>query len=67
VEARLSQPCLVLGIKSAVYTGAFAPDGKSVAVAGFDGMVRLHDPMTGKLVKEFAPVAVATASAQASK
>jgi WD40 repeat protein len=51
------------GVKSPVYTLAFAPDGKSVAVAGFDGMVRLHDPMTGKLIKEFAPAPVATAQA----
>jgi WD40 repeat protein len=49
-------------IKSPVYTVAFAPDGKRVAVAGFDGMVRLHDPTTGKLIKEFAPAPVATAS-----
>ena len=38
------------------------PDGKSVAVAGFDGMVRLHEAATGKLIKEFAPAPVATAS-----
>jgi WD40 repeat protein len=50
------------GIKAAVYTVAFAPDGKTVAVAGFDGMVRLHDATTGKLIKEFAPAPVATAS-----
>jgi WD40 repeat protein len=50
------------GIKSPIYTMAYAPDGKSVAVAGFDGMVRLHDPATGKLIKEFAPAPVTTAS-----
>ena len=35
------------------YTVAFSPDGKTVASAGFDGMVRLNDPTTGKLIKEF--------------
>ena len=32
---------------------AFRPDGKTIASAGFDGMVRLNDPATGKLIKEF--------------
>lgn len=27
---------------------AYAPDGKAVATAGYDGAVRLHDPDTGK-------------------
>jgi hypothetical protein len=39
-----------------VYAVAFRPDGKLVATAGFDGLVRLTDPATGKLVKEFVPV-----------
>ena len=39
-----------------VYAVAFRPDGKMVASAGFDGMVRLNDPTTGKLIKEFVPV-----------
>jgi WD40 repeat protein/mono/diheme cytochrome c family protein len=44
------------GIKTPVYAVAFRPDGKLVATAGFDGLVRLTDPATGKLVKEFVPV-----------
>ena len=40
----------------AVYAVAFAPDGKAVAAAGFDGVVRLYDPQTGKKLKEFTPV-----------
>jgi hypothetical protein len=27
-----------------------------VASAGFDGLVRLNDPLTGKLIKEFVPI-----------
>jgi hypothetical protein len=38
---------------------AFRPDGKEIATAGFDGTVRLHDPQTGKLIKEFVPVPLA--------
>ena len=44
---------------------AFAPDGKTVASAGFDGMVRLSDPATGKLIKEFMPVPLKAAATQA--
>ncbi|HEX3147999.1 MAG TPA: c-type cytochrome domain-containing protein [Gemmataceae bacterium] len=44
------------GVKTPVYSVAFRPDGKLVATAGFDGVVRLSDPMTGKLAKEFVPV-----------
>jgi mono/diheme cytochrome c family protein len=40
----------------AIYTIAFHPDGKQLASAGFDGVVRLSDPATGKLIKEFVPV-----------
>jgi dipeptidyl aminopeptidase/acylaminoacyl peptidase len=39
-----------------VYTVAVHPSGKTVASAGFDGTVRLSDPTTGKVVKEFVPV-----------
>ena len=37
---------------------AFRPDGKVLAAAGADGLVRLFNPETGSIVKEFAPVAV---------
>jgi WD40 repeat protein/mono/diheme cytochrome c family protein len=44
------------GQKGAVYALAYRPDGRQVASAGFDGVVRLSDPRTGKLIKEFVPV-----------
>jgi WD40 repeat protein len=44
------------GQKGAVYAVAFSTSGKVVASAGFDGLVRLNDAETGKLIKEFSPV-----------
>lgn len=41
-----------------VFTVAFSPDGKTVAAAGFDGLVRLFDSANGQLIKEFFPVAI---------
>ena len=47
------------GVKTPVYALAFRPDGQAVATAGFDGSVRLNDPQTGKLLKEFVAVPLA--------
>jgi dipeptidyl aminopeptidase/acylaminoacyl peptidase len=41
------------GVTSPAYTVAWHPNGKLLASAGFDGIVWLHDPATGKLVGSF--------------
>ena len=41
--------------KAAVYTIAFGPDGKTLAAAGSDGIVRVFDVETGSPLREFAP------------
>jgi WD40 repeat protein/mono/diheme cytochrome c family protein len=58
LEARLDGRLVATmeNVNGPVYTLAYRPDGKQLASAGFDGMVRLHDPLTGKLSKEFAVV-----------
>ncbi|HEX3725660.1 MAG TPA: c-type cytochrome domain-containing protein [Pirellulales bacterium] len=43
------------GQHGAVYAVTFSTSGKVVASAGFDGLVRLNDAETGKLIKEFSP------------
>ncbi len=46
---------------SGIFTAAFHPQGKVIACGGSDGTVRLSDPATGKLIKEFVPVPLTTA------
>ncbi len=53
------------GPNGGVYAVAWQPDGLAVAWAGFDGVVRLSDPWTGKEIKECVPVPVATVAASA--
>lgn len=43
------------GERGPVHAVAYRPDGQQVASAGFDGVVRLNDPKTGKLIREFVP------------
>jgi WD40 repeat protein len=68
-EARIYQTddgklvCRLEGERGPVYTVAFRPDGQQVASAGFEGLVRLNDAATGKLIKEFVAVPLATAVA----
>jgi WD40 repeat protein len=51
------------GQKGAVYTLSYRPGGKLIASAGFDGVVRLNDATTGKLIKEFTPMPLSAATA----
>ncbi len=44
------------GQAGAVYAVAFHPNMKTVASAGYDGLVRLNNAETGDLIKEFSPV-----------
>lgn len=41
------------GVTGPAFSVAWSPDGKKLASGGFDGIVWLHDPATGKKVKEF--------------
>jgi mono/diheme cytochrome c family protein len=45
-----------------VYAVAWHPAGKLIASAGFDGVVWLHDPATGKLVSSFVVLPKSTQS-----
>jgi WD40 repeat protein len=54
------------GMQGPVYALAYKPDGLSIAVGGADGNVRLFDPKTGKLVKQFVPVPIAAPATQPS-
>jgi WD40 repeat protein len=49
------------GQPGAIYALSYRPDGKQIASAGFDGAVRLSDPNSGKLIKQFIPVPLTTA------
>jgi WD40 repeat protein len=56
-----------LGAIGPVYTVSFRPDGKLIASAGFEGVVRLTDPQTGKVVKDFSPVPLPPAPIKAAR
>lgn len=51
--------CKLEGEKGGVFAAAYRPDGKVIATAGFDGVVRLSDAQTGKLIKELVPIPAA--------
>ncbi|MBI86185.1 MAG: hypothetical protein CMJ81_23560 [Planctomycetaceae bacterium] len=45
-------------IVTGVYAVAFNPDGNTIASAGFDGQVYLHESATGRLLNKFVPVPI---------
>ena len=59
--------CTFEAQKGGVYSVAFRPDGKVVASAGFDGIVRLNDAQTGKLIKEFLGVPIVPPGSSSAK
>ena len=65
----ISRITQILLDQAALYAVAFSPDGKTVAAAGGDGVVRIVETETGKIVKEFSPAPLTEASkvAQAFK
>jgi WD40 repeat protein len=55
------------GQQGAVYAVAFSADGNVVASGGFDGLVRLNDTNTGRLLASFPPVPLVESSVAAGK
>ena len=51
------------GLPGPIYAVSFSPDGTRFAAAGFDGLVRLYETETGKLITEFAAAPVLPAVA----
>ncbi len=50
-------------VSTPIYALAFQPDGKKLAAAGGDGVIRLFDPVSGKVGKEFSPATVTAPTA----
>ena len=52
------------GAGGPVYAVAYKPDGSIIAAGGSDGLVRLFDPKTGSLIRQFIPVPVSSSTSQ---
>jgi len=55
------------GQQGAAYAVDFSSDSQLIASGGFDGVVRLNETETGKLVKEFLPVEIEANDAASAK
>ena len=54
-----AKPLLTLsGIQGPIYAIAYKPDGSEIAIGGADGIIRLFDPKTGNLIRQFVPVPI---------
>jgi len=51
-------------VSGPAYTVAWSADGKSIASAGFEGKVWVHDPVKGSLMKEFTVLPTGKSGAQ---
>ena len=54
------------GQVGAIYALAYSPDGKTLVAGGFDGQVRVIDPATGKVLKQFTALPGAGAAVAAN-
>ena len=50
--------------ESGLYEVAFRPNGKQLAAAGSDGIIRIFETETGRLIRQFSPVNLASLSAE---
>ena len=51
-------PPLKASFQAPMYAVSFRPDGKVLAAAGYDGLIRLIDTVDGKISKEFMPMKI---------
>ncbi len=49
------------GHEAGIYAVAFSPAGDRLATGGFDGHVRIYNPATGEMLKDFVPVPITEA------
>ena len=55
------------GAQGALFSLAFSPDGKQIAVGGIDGQVRLYTVPAGQIARAFVPVPLAARVAARTK
>ncbi|MEX0701099.1 MAG: c-type cytochrome domain-containing protein [Planctomycetales bacterium] len=55
------------GIAGPVFAVAFHPQGKEVAIGGFEGRVRIYDATTGEPLRDFVPVEISPVEKTAAR